>query len=126
MRQWWRDVRERFFEPLDEPWEVVRRRPFHFVAWLLVVPGIGLAGFWLPLMLVWARGEAVMPLYSRLLSAGTTASVCVAILAEGLLAVLTAEKAGSNVPALGLRGIAGGAATFLIILLSRVMGAESA
>lgn len=126
MRQWWRHVWEKFVKPLNGPWGVVRRRPFHFLAWLLVVPGVGLAGFWLPLMLGWARGEEVMPFCARLLSAGTTASACVAILAEGLLAVLTAEKTGSNVPALGLRGIAGGLATLLIILLVGILGAESA
>lgn len=125
MKQWWSDVRMRYFDPLNEPWAFVRRRPFHFLSWLLVVPGVGLVGFWLPLFIVWARGGEVATLASHLLSAGIAASVCVAILAEGILAVFTAEKAGTNVPALGLRGIAGGLATLLIILLVGVMVAEN-
>jgi hypothetical protein len=122
----WSDIRKKYFKPLDEPWVVLKDRPFHFVAWVLVVPGVGLAGFWLPLALAYARGEPVAPICSQLLISGTTASVCVAILAEGLLGVLTAEKTGTNVPALGLRGIAGGMATLLIILLVGTMSAESA
>jgi hypothetical protein len=119
-------VWKKYLEPLVVPWQIVHEKPFHFAAWVLVVPGVGMDGFWLPMILAWVRGETVEPLFLRLLSAGTTASVCVAILAEGLLSVLTAEKAGSNVPALGLRGVAGGLGTLLIILLVGVMGADSA
>ena len=119
-------LREKYFKPMDVPWIVVQKQPFQFTAWLLVVPGVGFAGFWLPLVLLWARGEAIVPQCAKLLSEGTIASACAAILAEGLLAALTAEKSGTNAPALGLRGIAGGMATLLIILLIGTMVSESA
>jgi hypothetical protein len=112
--------------PLFEPWRALKGRHFHFISWLLGVPVIGLAGFWLPLAIVWFRGSPVYTVFEQLLYAGTLASFCVAILAEGLLSLLTAEKTGSNFNALGIRGMVGAWAIGIIILLVGVMGADVA
>jgi len=91
--------------PLSEPWKSIKCRPFHFFSWFFAVPLIGLAGFWLPLVLVWGFGGDVRTVCAQLLYAGTTASVCVAILGEGVHAMMTADEGGSNKTAMGIRSL---------------------
>jgi hypothetical protein len=90
-----------------------------------VVPCLGLTGFWLPVFLSWARSETAGALFRQLLYAGTLASFCIAVLAEGLAGLLLAEKSGSTTTAAGIRGIVGAWVIGLIIVLVGTMGVET-
>lgn len=115
-----------FVGPLFEPWRSLRGRRFQFISWLMVVTVIGLAGFLIPLMLLYVRGMPVYPEFEQALRAGNVASFCVAVLAEGLVALLIAERGGTYNVARGIRGIVGGGVIGLVIVLVGVIGIESA
>lgn len=115
---------ERGILPLLEPWKIIRTRRFHFVAWVVGLPILGLAGFWLPLVLTGAMKLSIKPVFEQLLYGGTLVAFSVTILAEGCFGLLTAEKAGSNPNALAIRGLAGIFTIVLIVMCAGIMACE--
>jgi hypothetical protein len=90
---------------LLEPIRSIKDQPFHFAAWWLVANVIGLAGFWLPLLLLHGSGKPTYLVFERLINAGTLASFSVVIIADGIAATLVTSGAGSNLTALGMRAL---------------------
>jgi len=90
---------------LLEPIKSIKDQPFHFAAWWLVANVIGLAGFWLPLLILHGRGKPSYLVFERLVHAGTLASFSIVILADGIAATLFTLGAGSNITALGIRAL---------------------
>jgi hypothetical protein len=54
---------------LLEPIRSIKEQPFHFAAWWLVANVIGLAGFWLPLLLLHGSGKLTYLVFQRLIKA---------------------------------------------------------
>ena len=54
---------------LLEPIRSIKDQPFHFAAWWLVANVIGLAGFWLPLLLLHGSGKPTYLVLERLIKA---------------------------------------------------------
>jgi hypothetical protein len=106
------------------PWEAIILNPAKFISWFLAVPVIGLTGFWLPILLIWGYGGDLKSSVALLLHAGTTAVVCVAIIGEGVYAMVTADKSGSNKTALGIRGIVIGWSFVLVIILIGIVTSD--
>jgi hypothetical protein len=69
-------------------------------------------------------GNPLGGIFGKMLYGGALAAFSVTILAEGWLGLLTVEKSGSNVNALGIRGTAFVLSTGLIIFLVGVMVSE--
>lgn len=111
--------------PLLEPWTAVRARRFNFAAWLIGMPVLGLAGFWLPLALAKGLGIPIKPIFEQQLYGGALVAFSVAILTEGFGELLTAADVGSNQNARGIRWLAGVMAFGLIFLLVGVMVCEA-
>jgi|GEM_PF-4014343 hypothetical protein len=99
------------------PLEAIKSNPFHFITWFVAVPVIGLMGFWLPILLVWSYSGDVKTVFEHLLYAGTTASVCVAILGEGVYAMMIANATGLNKTTSGIRGLIVCWSIVIVILL---------
>lgn len=118
------------FRPFFEPVWSVRGRHFQFMAWFAVVILLGLVATWLPFLLLWGRVQnpagTLTTAFQLQLYTGTLGSFCVPVLAEGLVGLLLAEKAGSNRTAAGVRGIVGAFTVILMMLTVGIMGAESA
>jgi len=111
--------------PFVLPLSRIAKKPYQFFAWIIVVLVVGLSGFWLPLLLVKMTGTSdVSSTFTNLLHTGMLASFCVAILSEGLVGIIIAENSGNNLTALGIKGIIGGWAIILIIILVGVIGHE--
>jgi hypothetical protein len=90
---------------LFAPIKSIKDQPFHFAGWWLVANVIGLAGFWLPLLLLYCSGKPSTLVFERLIQAGALASFSVVILADGIAANLVTLGAGSNITALGIRAL---------------------
>jgi len=105
-----------FFKRFSEPLSSIRREPYHFAVWCLVTNVVGLAGFWLPLILVLAEGKSAYDSFQSLLNAGVLASFGVVILADGVAATLVVVKGGSNITAAGIRGLTGGFAILFTLV----------
>jgi hypothetical protein len=96
-------------QQISEPFSSVSDRPWHFFTWWFVANIFGLAGFWLPILLVWGGGgaAAASKTFRDLVYAGTLASFSVVLLADGIASVLIVVGGGSNITAAGMRGLVG-------------------
>jgi len=110
-----------FTEPLNS----ITERPIQFAVWWLVAMGLGLAGFWLPLLLCWARSKQTHELFSALVGAGTLASFSVVILTDGLAGVYATRNAGTNPTAVDIRAFISVIALFLLVVQGAVLAAQS-
>jgi hypothetical protein len=90
---------------LYEPVKSIRERPYHFVVWWLVAIVFGLAGMWLPLLILYYSNRPVCATFHSMVNAGGLASFCVVILAEGIACNLVARKSGSSATAVGIRAL---------------------
>jgi hypothetical protein len=109
---------------LYEPIKSIKDRPFHFVTWWLVANVIGLAGFWLPLLVLYCTGKPSDLIFERLIQAGTLASFSIVILADGIATSLVTFGAGSNVTALGIRAVITILAIIIAIIQVAFIAAE--
>lgn len=112
------------FRNLLEPFKSITQQPYQFIGWLLIANVLGLAGFWLPLFLLYGKGLLTNQSFDVLLNAGNLASFSVVILADGITALLFTKGTGSNMVALGMRGVASGLA-FIFILIQVVILADA-
>ena len=111
---------------LNEPFSSIKSRPFHFVVWLIVAIVLGLAGFWLPpLLLAFFKDGNASIAIENYVYAGGLASFSIVILADGIASNLITVKAGSNLTAAGIRGIAGSIALILVFIQVGVLIIES-
>ncbi len=103
---------------IAEPLNSIKKQPYHFVVWWLAAVVLGLAGFWLPVLLLVSCGnlEGAKLAFKNMTSAGNLASFSVVILADGIAASLVAVGAGSNITAAGIRGVVGIIALLLVII----------
>lgn len=110
---------------LFEPIASIKARPFQFIVWIIVAIILGLSGFWLPPLLIHFKGEDAILAVQNYVFAGGLASFSIVILADGIASNLVAVKAGSNITAAGIRGIAGSLALILVFIQVGVLIAES-
>lgn len=106
----------RFVEHLRLPLRSITTKPYQFTVWLFVTVFFGLAGFWLPLVLVAVNQESISPVLTSLVRSGALASFCVVILAEGIAGVLVTVGGGGNDAAAGLRALAGGFGIMFVLV----------
>ena len=107
----------RFADQVALPLKSITTKPYQFTVWLFVTVFFGLAGFWLPLLLVAVhQDQSISPVLVRLIGSGALASFCVVILAEGIAGVLVTVGGGGNDAAAGLRALAGGLAIMFILV----------
>lgn len=90
---------------LLEPIRSISDQPYHFATWWIVANVIGLAGFWLPLLLLRCSGKPTYLVFERLINAGALASFSMVILADGIAATLVTVGTGSNLTAVGIRAL---------------------
>lgn len=101
-----------FAEPLD----LIKQQPLQFTVWWIVAMLLGLAGFWLPLLLRYARDGSHSQFFDCYIRGGNLASFSIVILADGLATTLVAVNAGRNFTAAGIRGLVGVFALILMML----------
>jgi hypothetical protein len=98
------------------PLSSISDRPVHFCVWWSVVICLGLAGFWLPILLAKTGGGDARAVFQTLVYAGTLASFSVVLLADGIASILIVVGAGSNIKAAGMRALVGCAALVLAVI----------
>jgi hypothetical protein len=98
-------ILHKLLRQLSEPLKSIKYQPYHFVVWCLVAYVVGLAGLWLPLLILYRMDRPVYPVFENIVNAGYLASFCVVILAEGIATNLCAHKTGSSQIAVGIRGL---------------------
>lgn len=106
---------------LYEPLKSIREQAGQFLIWWLVAIVVGLAGIWLPLLILHFSSGGVYITFQSILKAGSLASFCVVILAEGIASNLVARKTGSSETALGIRGVFSILAIILLLIVVSVM-----
>ncbi len=94
-----------FFKPISEPLNAIYARPYHFSVWWIVANVFGLAGFWLPLLILFMSGRSPYSSFQNFIQAGILASFSVVILTNGIAAAFTEVEAGSNPTAAGIRAL---------------------
>ena len=90
---------------LYDPIRSIKSQPYQFIVWWLVANVLGLAGIWLPLIILYFSERPVYVAFQNIVNAGSLASFCVVILAEGVASNLVARKTGSSVTAVGIRAL---------------------
>lgn len=90
---------------LYDPIRSIRNQPYQFVVWWLVANVVGLAGIWLPLVILYFSERPVYAAFQNIVNAGSLASFSVVILAEGVASNLVARKTGSSITAVGIRAL---------------------
>ncbi|MCK4860047.1 MAG: hypothetical protein KAS87_05770 [Candidatus Omnitrophica bacterium] len=101
---------------LSEPLASIKQRPYHFAVWWLVANMLGLAGFWLPILLVYISGREISNVFINLMKAGSLASFSVIILADGIAALFATVGTGTNIKAAGIKGLFGIVALLLVLI----------
>lgn len=94
-----------FLKHISEPLNAIYVRPYHFSVWWIVANVFGLAGFWLPLLLLFMRGQSPYSSFQNFIQVGILASFSVVILTNGIAAAFTEVEAGSNPTAAGIRAL---------------------
>lgn len=104
----------RFLEPLNS----IKNQSYHFASWWIFTNILGLAGFWIPLIILLFNPDKSKLNFSTksLIDSGMLSSFSIIILAEGVAAALVAVKGGSNMIAAGIRGIAGVIALIVVAI----------
>lgn len=113
-----------FLVHLSEPLKSIKCQPYHFVVWWLVANVLGLAGIWLPLMILYFSDRPVSTVYivlEKIINAGALSSFCVVILAEGITSNLVARKTESSTTAVGIRALFTIIALILIFIPVSIM-----
>lgn len=109
-----------FLEPLN----VIRDHPVSFMAWLMVILFIGLAGFWIQLAIsigTWSISGAEI---ARIINSSHFTSYSIVILAEGIASGFLAVGASSNDVSAGMRTIIVVLAIVLVSISVGFMTAE--
>lgn len=94
-----------FLVHLCDPIRSIKEEPYQFAVWWLVAIVIGLAGVWLPLLILYFSQRPVYATFQNIVNAGSLASFCVVILSEGVASNLVARKTGSSITAIGIRAL---------------------
>lgn len=79
---------------LYEPLKAIKDQPWHFAVWWLVANVLGLAGIWLPLLILYFSKGPVCLTFQNIIRTGSLATFCVVILADGIASNLGARKTG--------------------------------
>lgn len=114
------------WKQLGEPFNSISEQPYQFLAWWVVANFIGLAGFWVPILVSWARNMGASGAFFTSVRAGSLASFSVVLLAEGIAAALVALQSGSNKVAAGMRGLVSVLALVVVIIQAVLLAAQSA
>lgn len=94
----------RFGKHLAEPLRSISENPYEFVVWWTAANVFGLAGFWLPILLLWVQGQNVLAGFHGLVNGGVLSSFSVVLLIEGLASIWVVKGTGTNFTAVGIRG----------------------
>lgn len=98
------------------PYKHIQTQPYQFSVWLIVIIVFGLAGLWFPVMTEYFEKEKIFRPLHDFVRAGSMASFCIAILADGLAAALVAVGVGVSIPTAGIRGVYATIAIILVML----------
>lgn len=110
---------------LLEPFNSIKDQPYHFIVWLLVAIVLGSSGLWLPPLLVYFKNGDAVSVIKNYIYAGGLSTLSIVILADGIASNLVTVKAGSNILAAGIRGIAGSLALVLVLIQVGVLIIET-
>jgi hypothetical protein len=109
---------------LYAPLESIKEQPWQFAVWWLVANIIGLTGVWLPLLMLYWSDRPVQIAFQNIVYAGSLASFCIVILADGIASNLVARKTGSSQTAVGVRAFLSIIAIILVLITVGIMIAE--
>ena len=109
---------------LSDPIRSIKEQPYQFAVWWLVANVLGLAGIWLPLLILFYSKKPVFVTFQSMVNAGSLASFCVVVLAEGIASNLMARKKGSSKTAIGIRGLFSIIALIFVLIPVGVMIAQ--
>jgi len=104
-----------YFKKLIIPYGQVKNRPYQFTVWLFVIIVFGLAGLWIPILYQNSVTNTVGDILHDFIKAGSMSSFCIAILADGLAAVLVIVGGGATFTTAGIRGI------YIIVAISVIL-----
>jgi len=109
---------------LCDPFKSIKEQPYQFAVWWLVANVLGLAGIWLPLLILYFSKKPVYTTFQNIVNAGSLASFCVVVLAEGVASNLVARKKGSSITAIGIRALFSIIAFIFVLIPVGVMIAQ--
>lgn len=103
-------------EIFRKPLKYIKDQQLQFVVWIMVVVLFGLAGIWMPALFTYLQNGDASRVVINHFVAGSFASFCVVILADGLATTMTAIRSGINITSAGMRGFVGIFSVLLIVV----------